>query len=56
MREEFSRLRSAGVKIKTELLRLNVISHVRDDHTVPVSEQEVVEATGKEMSEAESLA
>ena len=48
LRDEFSRLRSAGVKINTDFLRRTVISLVRDDQTVPVPEQDVIEATGKE--------
>ena len=35
--DEFSRLRTVGVKINTEFLRQVVISLVRDDETVPVS-------------------
>ena len=36
-------------------LRQTAISLIRDDETVPASEQEVIESSGKELSEAISL-
>ena len=52
LRDEFTRLSYAGVKINNDFLCRIVISLVRDDQTVPVSEHNVIEATGKELSEA----
>ena len=41
--------------MNTDFLRQTVISLVQDDQTVPVSEQGVIEAMGKELSETISL-
>ena len=43
------------MKINTKVLRRTVISLVLDDQTVPVSNNDVIEATGKELSEAISF-
>ena len=44
LRDEFSRLRTAGVKINTDFLCRTVISLFRDNQTAPVSEHDVIEA------------
>ena len=46
LRDEFSRLRSAGVKINADFLRRNFISLVRYDQNLPVSDHDVIEANG----------
>ena len=55
LKYEFSWLRTVGVKINSEFLRQLAISLVRNDETVPVSEQEVIESSRKELSDAISL-
>ena len=44
------------MKINTDSLRRTVILLVRDNQIVPISEHDVIEATGKELSEAISFA
>ena len=53
--DEFSRLRSVGVKINSDFLLQTAISLVRDDETVLITDQEVIESSGKELSEAISM-
>lgn len=52
LKNEFSRLQTVGVKIDTDSLRQTATLLVRDDTTVPVTEQIVIESTGKELHEA----
>ena len=47
--DELSRLRSSLVKINTDFLNRAVISLFRNDKTFPLSEHDLIEATGKEI-------